>query len=254
MSWSTLYTAGSAMAEFVVLSLPRHRILVRRGYEVHARKMGLTGEEIPAVATVGGGRANHPVIELEGGERIVARRYMRGGALRHLNRERYFVPNRAIEELRITAHAAASGVRVPLTIAAVEKQTVLGYTATLFTRFVPNTRELASWLTYANEIERNRALTAAGEQIARMHAAGIAHPDLNLRNFLVSEADADRVWIIDFDRAVLSRASVGSRRRGRDLHRLGRSIRKIGAPVGLSGAEALRDGYGPKWPLRSLAG
>jgi 3-deoxy-D-manno-octulosonic acid kinase len=242
------------MADFLVIPHPRHRILVRRGYETRARKMGLMGEKVSATATVSGGRADHPVIDLDGGEQVVARRYMRGGLLRHLNRARYFLPNRAIEELRITASAGASGVRVPLVIAAMEKRGILGYTATLLTRFLPDTQELASWLPEADEAERVRAMKAAGEQIAKMHTAGIAHPDLNLRNFLVSNGDAGKVWIIDFDRAVLVSGSVGERRRARDLRRLGRSIRKIGVRIGPSGVAALRDGYGPEWPLPSSLG
>jgi len=236
------------MADFVVLPHPRDRILVRRGYERYAREMGLAGQEISAVATVDGGRARHPVIELDTGEWVVARRYLRGGALRRLNRTRYFRPHRALLELRITTRAAAYEVRVPQVIAAVERPSRIGYTATLFTGYLPDTEELATRLFRAGDAERAETLHATGVQIAKMHEAGIAHPDLNLRNFLVSKDDGGKVWIIDFDRAVLDRGSVSPRRRARDLLRLGRSIRKIGAPVGRAGAQALRDGYGPRWP------
>ena len=92
----------------------------------------------------------------------------------------------------------------------------------------------------------------AGEQIGMMHRGGVAHPDLNLRNLLVSSETpgADPlVFLLDFDRAEAGDGPVSDARRRRDLKRLGRSARKLGVPLGTAGWGALREGYGAGWPL-----
>jgi 3-deoxy-D-manno-octulosonic acid kinase len=254
MSWQALYTADPALAEYIVHPHPRERILLHRDYATRARELGLAGPAAQAVGQVLGGREAHPILELPGGERVVSRRYRRGGAARHLNRARYFLGHRALQELRATARARAGGVRAPLVIAAVERPERVGYSAALLTRLLPEAQELASWLADAEPDDRMGVLAAAGAQIAAMHEAGVAHPDLNLRNFLVSRGETTHVWIIDFDRALTLDAGVPPSRRARDLLRLGRSIRKLRAPIDGPAHEALLAGYGPAWPLRSPLG
>jgi 3-deoxy-D-manno-octulosonic acid kinase len=254
MSWQALYTEDPALAEYAVHPHPRERILLHRDYANRARELGLAGPGARAVGQVMGGREAHPIMELPGGERVVSRRYRRGGAVRHLNRATYFLGHRALQELRATARARAGGVRAPLVIAAVERPHRLGYTATLLTRLVPQAQELASWLAGVAPEDREGVLRELGAQIATMHEAGVAHPDLNLRNFLVSRGESTRVWILDFDRALTLEAAVPPSRRARDLLRLGRSIRKLRAPIDGPAHKALRAGYGPAWPLRSPLG
>ncbi|CAN5636609.1 3-deoxy-D-manno-octulosonic acid kinase [soil metagenome] len=255
MSWQALYTEDPALADYAAHPHPRERILLHRDYASRARELGLAGSGARAVGEVLGGREAHPILELQGGERVVSRRYRRGGAVRHLNRARYFAGHRALQELRATARARAGGVRAPLVIAAVERPERIGYTAALLTRLVPDAQELDSWLRGAEPEDREAVLGAVGAQIAAMHEAGVAHLDLNLRNFLVSgSGGTTEAWIIDFDRALALDASVPSWRRARDLLRLGRSIRKLNAPIEGSGLEALRAGYGSAWPLRSPLG
>jgi 3-deoxy-D-manno-octulosonic acid kinase len=160
-----------------------------------------------------------------------------------------------MEELRATERARRGGVRVPTVAAAVERTARPGYHAWLVTELVPDATELAAWLRGAEGEARLAGLRAAGEQIGSMHAAGVAHPDLNLRNFLVREVDdAPELWVLDFDRAVVGEQPVTPSRRARDLLRLGRSVRKIGVHWGAAEGEALRAGYGPAWPLRSVLG
>nr|MDQ3556413.1 hypothetical protein [Gemmatimonadota bacterium] len=91
---------------------------------------------------------------------------------------------------------------------------------------------------------------AAGRQIGRMHAGGIAHPDLNLHNLLVVDAARAgcEVYLLDFDRARLFRGTVPGSRRGSDLRRLARSARKLGVPLEAGSVAALRAGYGGGWP------
>ena len=239
------YLADPVLRDFVLLTEPGARALVRRGYEAALGDLAAgSGAE-----TVGGGRAPHPVVELAGGERVVVRRYRRGGMMRHLNRERYLLGHRAFEELRVTEHAAVVGVRVPAVLAAVERRAGVFYTAALATRWIADGQELAGWIEGRDERRVGLALYEAGRQIGRMHRAGIVHPDLNLRNLLVVEdVPGPVVYILDFDRARLLGDSVAPADRARGLRRLARSARKLHAPIGGDAWEALRQGYGADWP------
>jgi 3-deoxy-D-manno-octulosonic acid kinase len=194
-----------------------------------------------------GGRESHPLVALEGGGWAVARAYRRGGAMRRLNRARYFLGHRAFAELRATEAARAAGVRVPEVVAAGERRRVPGYEALLATRGIEGAEELAGWLAARGRgPERERVLRAAGEQVARLHDAGIGHPDLNLRNVLVAGVG---VYLLDLDRARRYPRAVPPGRRARDLRRFLRSARKL--RVGLEAADvaALAGGYGRDWPL-----
>lgn len=195
----------------------------------------------------------HPVVELEEGTKVVIKEYLRGGAVRHLNRARYFVGHRAIDEAIATERARAAGVRVPEVLAAIERRHTIGYTAHLITRLVDRGTHGEAWLRPRSKGERTAALIEAGRQVARMHAAGIAHPDLNLRNLLIVEAPGSGcplVYLLDFDRARLHDCQVPPSRRADDLERLGRSARKLGLALEDDhGWCALREGYGDDWPL-----
>lgn len=247
-------SADPLLRDFVRLVRGRTRTWVRRGMEAHAGLLGPGAEDVEDVERIGGGRAAHPLVTLPDGTRALVRRYRRGGLVRHLNRATYFLGRRATDELRATERARAGGVRVPRVLAATERRGRIGYAAWLATEWVPASREAAAWLEDAGEEERRAMLREAGRQVGRMHAAGVAHPDLNLRNLLVSggertEEGAPAVRLLDFDRARLFDGPVPPGRRAGDLRRLARSVRKLDAPVGAAGWAALSEGYGAGWPL-----
>ncbi|HEU4452258.1 MAG TPA: lipopolysaccharide kinase InaA family protein [Longimicrobium sp.] len=235
--------------DFVPMEDGRTRLLVRRGWEDAAAV--IANAEREGLPTVAGGREEHPVVELPDGRRAVIRRYRRGGMVRHFNRDLYFGGNRAFDELRATEHARAGGVRVPLVIAAMERPArVAGYRARLATVLVPDACDAAAFLAVAPDAgERREVLREAGRQIGLMHEAGVAHPDVNLRNLLVAEEGGARtVYLLDFDRARVLGEPLSRTRRERDLRRLARSARKLGAPIDPDDWAALRDGYGDGWP------
>ena len=110
----------------------------------------------------------------------------------------------------------------------------MGYEALLATRWIEGVMGIDRWLAEEEEAEILAALRQAGEQIRRMHDAGIAHSDLNLRNLLVSAdggAGPFSLHLIDFDRARLSDTPVEPTRRARDLNRQARSARKLALPL-----------------------
>lgn len=251
------FAADPLLSDYAPLVEGPARMLVRRGYEAHAALLGLRGAPAADGGWAGGGREPHPVVVLPGGERAVVRAFRRGGAVRHLVRGRYFLGHRAWEELRAAEAARRGGVRTALPLAATERRTGLaGYTAHLATLWIAGARDAAAWLRDADPAGRAAVLREAGAQAARMHAAGVAHPDLNLRNLLVRDAGdgGPEVHLLDWDRARVRPGPVPPRRRGRDLLRLARSARKLGAPVGAEGWAAFREGYGAGWPLRDALG
>jgi 3-deoxy-D-manno-octulosonic acid kinase len=242
--------------DFELLRFPGLRIVVRRGYEPALEPLGFLGGEVAAVGSSVGGREAHPIVELSSGERILVRRFRRGGLLRHLNRGRYFFGHRAFDEARVTEWAGRYGVRVPVVIGALERGARPGYTASLATRWIPGASELIEWLRDRDPAEHCTVLRAAGREIGRMHEAGVSHPDLNLRNLLVAETagPSDQIYIVDFDRAKLRSGPVPPARRRRDLLRLRRSADKLAAPIRDAGWTAFREGYGEGWPASARLG
>lgn len=251
MPWRR-YLDDPALEDYAALEAGGARMLVRKGYEGWVERLGLAGGEAEAAEEVAGGRRPHPLVELPGGERVLVRRYLRGGAVRHLNRDRYLLGHRAFDELRATARARRAGARVPEPIAAAERPRTFGYTASLATRWIAGACDLHAWLLDHAAPEREEAWREVGRQIALLHEGGVAHPDLNLRNLLVREES--RIHVLDFDRARLFVGSVPAKRRARDLLRLARSARKLRTPVSSADWGALRAGYAEGWPLRSLLG
>lgn len=247
MDWRT-YAGQHALADFIPLEHEGARMLVRRGYEDSARLL-VEYKTLPAVETLGGGREAHPVVVLPTGEKAVVRRYHRGGLMQRVNSARYFGGNRAFDELRATERARTGGVRTARILAAVESPRTVGYTAMLATILIPGARDAAAWLANGTGDRKGEMLREAGRQMAAMHEAGVAHPDVHLRNLLVVDADGGpEVWLLDFDKARVHAGPVPRARRATDLRRLARSVRKLKADVGPDGWAALREGYGDTWP------
>ena len=203
----------------------------------------------PDAEWVRGGRTAHPLVSVDvgGGERALVRAYLRGGFIRHFNRNRYFFGHRAMEELRATERARNGGVNVPLVLAATERGGAWGYTAALATLWVEGMSCSLESLARGGAV-RERTLTLIGEQVGRMHRAGIGHPDLNLRNVLIAH-DARGATLLDFDRATLYPEPAPDKVRARNLHRLARSALRLGVAFGSSDWKVLREAYGMDWPL-----
>jgi 3-deoxy-D-manno-octulosonic acid kinase len=255
MNWSP-NRVDPGLADFEYFAGEGNRILVRRGYEIFAPLLAPGGHMVAqrvADELVSGGRQPHPLIVLPNGERILVRSYRRGGLIRYFNSKYYFRGHRALEELRATVRAGGAGVRVPEVVVAAERRVGLGYTATLATRWIAGAESYEKWVQAATVAERELLLRELGRQIALIHAAGISHPDLTLRNTLVVQPSGQvepEVYLLDFDRARLSNGPTSPSHRARDLRRLGRSARKLALPLEADeGWVSLRAGYGTGWPL-----
>ncbi len=262
----------SLAEEFEVLDQDATQMLVRTGWAACFESPGSAGAENGAVAaamraaldpahpeppssqTVPGGRTPHRLVTAASGERVLVRAYRRGGFLRHLNQSRYWAGRRARDELRATEYARVAGVRTPLVLAAAERRWRIGYTAALASRWIPDAADLADWLPGADAPARDALLRELGCQLATLHAAGIEHRDLNLRNVLVAPdsgplVGGPLVYLLDFDRARVHEQALSATLRGRGLRRFQRSAKKLGVALRAEDWDALRAGYGAAWPL-----
>ncbi len=163
------------------------------------------------------------------GRQAVLRHYRRGGLVARLNPDRYpaapVAETRAMQEFSLLREMCSLGLPVPRPIAARCERSGSAqgrYRADILVECIPGSRNLAQCL----DVQRLPAAVwhAAGQAIARLHAHGIDHTDLNCHNLLLDVQD--QIWVIDFDKC--RRRAAGPWQQG-NLQRLLRSLRKESA-------------------------
>ncbi|SVC73285.1 uncharacterized protein METZ01_LOCUS326139, partial [marine metagenome] len=179
---------------------------------------------------------------LPGGGAVYVRKYLRGGMVRHFNRDRYLRrPPRPVRELIVTEQARVAGCSVPAVMAACVEAAGLFYRGWLVTRAIEPALTLFAALDAApDRQERGAILEAAGVAARSLHSAGVYHPDLTGDNLLVGPGNA--VSVIDLDRAFTGRAG-SSRLAERGLARLWRSLEKGGGAMADEERRWLERGY-----------
>lgn len=186
------------------------------------------------------GRAALARLDL-GGVGAIVRCLHRGGLFGKLVRRVSLDRTRALAELVVSARAAARGARVLEVLGAITRPAGLGWTHGLVTREVAGARDLLEVLRTTRGAARRAALRAAGESIARLHAAGVDHVDLNLKNVLL--APDGGALVIDLDRCRLAGEGPASWTvRERNLLRLLRSWHKLASvePASVERRDPLR--------------
>jgi 3-deoxy-D-manno-octulosonic acid kinase len=195
------------------------------------------------MSAVGTGRGSAWFVG-SGERRWVLRHYRRGGFMARISEDGYWWTGerrvRAFAEFRLLATLYERGVPVPRPVAARYRRAGWRYRCDLITRRVEDASPLSARLEEA-PLER-AAWLAIGAAVARMHAAGADHADLNAHNILVG---AGGISIIDFDRGWLREPGSWT---AKNLARLRRSLLKISAalpPGRFSPAEwnTLLEGY-----------
>ncbi|MDP9064297.1 MAG: 3-deoxy-D-manno-octulosonic acid kinase [Pseudomonadota bacterium] len=176
------------------------------------------------LAPVTGGRGAAWFIG-SGSDAWVLRHYRRGGAVARLTGDVYVWAGenrvRAFSEWRLLAHLAKQGLPVPDPIAACYRRAGLLYRCDLITRRILDAHPLSARLARAG-LEAG-TWRDVGTIVARLHAAGADHADLNAHNILLDANN--QVSVIDFDRGKLR---VPGRWTSANLARLERSLRKVG--------------------------
>jgi tRNA A-37 threonylcarbamoyl transferase component Bud32 len=224
--------------------------MLRDGTDASLREslLDATPEEVRG-EPIAGGRGGVWALSLDADGRAMLRWYRRGGAIRHVVRDRYFgwAP-RPILELGLTEEARRRGIAAPEVLATrVDRLRGGWYRGAIVTREVPDATTLAAALRrHDNAAERAAILSAVGRAVRRLHDRGVHHRDLNATNVLLrSDGKGWSVHFIDFDRADV-RAAVGARARASALRRLERSLAKLaraGMPLSPADTARVRQAY-----------
>ncbi|MEO5580906.1 MAG: lipopolysaccharide kinase InaA family protein [Gemmatimonadaceae bacterium] len=158
----------------------------------------------PDVRTFAGRAPVYAVSLPDGFGDVVVRHAMRGGALAKANSDLFLPPTRGLRELVNSLRLRMSGVATPEVVAFVTYRV-----GPVLRRSDVATREIEGghdlW-TVLSEIgsgdQRDACLRAASRLIATMDKAGAHHPDLNLRNVLVTwdGPDGATAHVLDVDR------------------------------------------------------
>lgn len=179
----------------------------------------------------------------------VLRHYRRGGAMARFSRDRYLWGGedrvRSVAELRLLEALQSRGLPVPIPIAAAWWRDGATYRAAIVVGKIADAHTWASEIVAGTENEDG--WRDVGAMIARFHAAGLEHGDLNAHNVLFDPTREP--WLIDFDKSHLH-ATLSRHRAEANLSRLERSIRKVGSgqsPAYLQRViAALHAGYGSR--------
>jgi 3-deoxy-D-manno-octulosonic acid kinase len=172
-----------------------------------------------------GGRGGVAFVQAAFGT-CVLRHYRRGGMAAPVLGDRYLWTGRSrcrgFVEFMLLARLLARGLPVPAPVAARWERHGLFYTADLITRAIANARTLAQ-VAAAGKLD-SALSERVGALVARFHAEGVDHADLNAHNILAAD---DGLWLIDFDRGEIR--TSGTAWKLANLARLKRSLLKVGA-------------------------
>ncbi len=186
------------------------------------------------------GRNVIPCIPIKGSdERMIIKHYEHGGLLRKITRDILWGSSRPFRELVVLEKASPRGVPVPEVLAArVDKIFGPFYRGEIAYKEIPDGSNLLEYLKGLNRRTREEKISAKrkiipslAEAIKKMHAAGIYHGDLNIKNILVrNEGKRIKVYLLDFDCSRI-RENISLRARIKNLARLNRSCEKWRAEI-----------------------
>jgi 3-deoxy-D-manno-octulosonic acid kinase len=160
----------------------------------------------------------------DGDRQLVLRHYRRGGLIAKLSRDRYVwlgeAATRPFRELALLARLRVAGLPVPQGVAARILRHGRTWSGDILVEFLPHTQTLAQRIGSGNVSLTTWA--AIGRMIARFHAFGVCHTDLNAHNVLLR--GPTETWLIDFDNARVRKPGLW---RDGNLVRLRRSLEKL---------------------------
>jgi 3-deoxy-D-manno-octulosonic acid kinase len=223
----------TALPAFELVRRGRDSLLVRREAQswlidvLLAARHGCAGYRSRPIGSGRGGT----VVVTAGEHEVVVRHSRRGGLPARFLHDVYFgLRPRPFIELHVTETLRQRGAPVIQPLGAVAHWVFPGvYRSWLASAYIPRSRTLWEWLQEDPAAPlREETFARVGVAIRQLHANGARHPDLNLNNVLVCEAEPPataRVLLVDFDRARLAAPSL--RAALADLARLRRSARKL---------------------------
>ncbi|MDY6971105.1 MAG: lipopolysaccharide kinase InaA family protein [Thermodesulfobacteriota bacterium] len=191
------------------------------------------------VDSVLGGRNSVTITQLEGVGSVVVKHYTRGGLIRRVVKRRYLKwgKTRGQIEYEVLQKVRGFGLSAPEPLVYAYRGNLL-YKAWLVTREIKQQQTLAE-LSCLDEERARIVMKEVAVQAATLIENNIVHADLHPGNVLVDSSD--RVFIVDFDKAFLSRGNR-HKLRNKYLTRWQRSVIKHRLPEMLY--DILRTGLG----------
>ncbi len=186
------------------------------------------------------------------GERAIVRRYRRGGILRHVLPSWFLGGRRPLRELQASEHALERRVATAPVLAVVGLRRFLAlYSWYIALLEIDGSRDLESCFRERTPgVDRREVIREAAHTVAALHAAGLDHADLHLKNLLLDEG---QVRVIDLDKAS-HRDPLPPTAIEANLLRLDRSVVKLnrrGARVSRTDRlRFLREYFGGRMPER----
>jgi hypothetical protein len=158
----------------------------------------LLRELAKAPVVQGRGRGGIRIVESEG-LRLVIRQYRHGGLFRAFTGARYATSGRAMKEAVVTEYLRHAGFPVVEPFCVVAERRLLFARLHLATVYEENRGDLLQCLQVGTTRERLQLIGKFAKGIWLMEQAGVYHPDLHLRNVLVT--GDDRLVFLDLDKA-----------------------------------------------------
>ncbi len=184
----------------------------------------LAGSSVTAHA----GRGRPVRLELAG-VAVIAKTLRRGGLFGRFFADRFVGGRRLLETVSLLLELENAGApTMPFAFARLRRAGGPLLRLDLATRELPAARDGCELLSGPVPVAALRAaLVAAAQAIRQLHAAGVDHADLNVRNLLFSADEPPRAFVIDLEKSRL-RAALPPIAAVANLARLLRSAEKLG--------------------------
>ncbi|HAR95610.1 MAG TPA: hypothetical protein DCR97_06570 [Deltaproteobacteria bacterium] len=168
------------------------------------------------------GRGGIKIVSV-GGRHLVGRKYLHGGLLRLITKDRFFSEKRCVAEAQTLNFLRGRGFPVVTPFATVAEKRIVAYRLTILTVLEQGSVTLLDYLNTAGHKDRMSIIGGFVHLFCRMQSLGVYHPDLHIANVLV--ALTGKLIFLDFDRA--QRRILSRRDREAMLWRLWRHIVKM---------------------------
>ncbi|OPY75557.1 MAG: 3-deoxy-D-manno-octulosonic acid kinase [Syntrophorhabdus sp. PtaU1.Bin050] len=170
----------------------------------------------------GKGRGGIRLIETEG-PRLAVRKYLHGGLFRALTRDLFLNQGRVTAEAEVLVYLRDKGFPVVAPFAGIVEKLPFFRKLYLVTVFEEDVISFLEYLQQSGRRQKLRIVQKLARLMWQLEKEGVYHPDLHLRNVLVTKEN--ELILLDFDRARRKTINPGDMRRM--FRRLGRFTEKM---------------------------
>ena len=203
-------------------SIERYRTFLVTCYAKSVPASELIEKMLRAPSIQHEGRAGIRILDVAG-TKLVCRKYSHGGLFRAFTRDLFFSARRSAQEADIMLRLKQNGFPVITPFAAITELGTLRKRLYLCTVLEEGAINLLEYLKRSGKKARLRAVKRFAELLWELERAEIYHPDLHLKNVVVTPGG--KMLFLDFDKA--SRRPIGKKDAESMLWRLARYVDKM---------------------------